>query len=129
MKKEKGFTLIELLGVIIILGAISLIVVPQILSIIEKSNKSTFEESVRSVIRTAENEYTLQGFENWPEEGIDITSSNLDIKQINTFISGTIIKDSNNKVSVSNLTNGKYCANGTKSSLVVEKNTNENCGN
>ena len=49
MKKEKGFTLIELLAVIVILGIITVIAVPKILDIINKSRNSAVNSSLKLV--------------------------------------------------------------------------------
>ena len=49
MRKEKGFTLIELLAVIVILGIITVIVVPKVLDIINKSRESAANSSIKLV--------------------------------------------------------------------------------
>ena len=49
MKKEKGFTLIELLAVIVILGIITVIAVPKVLDIINKSRESASNSSIKLV--------------------------------------------------------------------------------
>ncbi len=47
--KKKGFTLIELLAVIVILGIITLIAVPKVLDIINKSRESAASSSIKLV--------------------------------------------------------------------------------
>ena len=47
--KKKGFTLIELLAVIVILGIITVIAVPKVLDIINKSNESAANSSIKLV--------------------------------------------------------------------------------
>ena len=49
MKKEKGFTLMELLAVIVILGIITVIAVPKVLDIINKSRESASNSSIKLV--------------------------------------------------------------------------------
>lgn len=51
MKMKKGFTLIELLAVIAILGIILTIAVPQVIKVIDNSEKSSFEISVKMLIK------------------------------------------------------------------------------
>ena len=49
MKKQKGFTLIELLAVIVILGLITIVAVPKILDVINKSKESATSSSIKLV--------------------------------------------------------------------------------
>ena len=49
MKEEKGFTLIELLAVILILGIITIVAVPKILDVINKSRDSAVNSSLKLV--------------------------------------------------------------------------------
>lgn len=51
--KTKAFTLIELLAVIIILGILATIVVPNIVGIINNSKKDTLNEQKRTVVDAA----------------------------------------------------------------------------
>ena len=54
MKNKKGFTLIELLAVVVILGIIMLIAVPNILSTLEKNKKETFLKDAQVLAGAAE---------------------------------------------------------------------------
>ena len=49
MKKKKGFTLIELLAVIVILGIITVIAVPKILDVVNKTKDSAADSSLKLV--------------------------------------------------------------------------------
>ena len=49
MEKNKGFTLIELLAVIVILGVITIVAVPKILDVINKSRESAANSSIKLV--------------------------------------------------------------------------------
>ncbi len=51
---KKGFTLVELLAVIVILAIISLIAIPQVLHLIEKSRISSLEISASEYVRAVE---------------------------------------------------------------------------
>ena len=55
---EKGFTLIELLAVVIILGVIMTIAVPNVLSMLDRNKKTTFIEHAKTMVNQAE--YTLR---------------------------------------------------------------------
>ena len=68
---KKGFTLIELLAVILILGIISLIAVPQVTNTIEKSKKVAAEASAENYLTALSDYITLQGLKgNEIEDGI-----------------------------------------------------------
>ena len=54
INKNKGFTLIELLAVVVILGVIMTIAVPNIISTLDKNKKETFLEDAKSMISAAE---------------------------------------------------------------------------
>lgn len=79
--KDKGFTLIELLAVIIILGVIMMIAIPNVLSMIDKNKKNTFVENAKTMINQAE--YTLRRDTNidYPSEGKAII---LSLEYLNT---------------------------------------------
>lgn len=54
MKDKKGFTLVELLAVIVILGVIITIAIPNVVSTLEKNKKETFLEDAEKMISSAE---------------------------------------------------------------------------
>ena len=51
--KKKGFTLIETMAVIVILGILSLIVVPLINDIITSARKKAFKETVNNLLESS----------------------------------------------------------------------------
>ena len=73
MKKtnNKGFTLIELLAVVIILGIVMTIAVPNVLSMLDRNKKETFIEHAKTMVNQAE--YTLRKDTNidYPENNGD----------------------------------------------------------
>lgn len=54
MKREKGFTLIELLAVIVILGVIMLVAIPNVTSTLEKNKKDTYIKDAKKMTNLAE---------------------------------------------------------------------------
>lgn len=114
---NKGFTLIELLAVIVILAIIALIAVPLILSVIETSKKGAFKDSSYSVFDAVDFYLLKNNMSEIPEDGISVLDLSL---KNNYFESGTVISK-NNILEVENLSDGRYCANGTINKLVVIK--------
>lgn len=58
--KERGFTLVELLAVIIIIGLLSIIIIPKVKDTISDSRKNGDEISANSLVRSATNYYLEQ---------------------------------------------------------------------
>lgn len=54
LKYKNGFTLIELLAVIVILGIIMTIAIPNVIATLDKNKKETFIEDAKKVISSAE---------------------------------------------------------------------------
>lgn len=65
---KKGFTLIELLAVVMVLVMVIVIVVPAIARIIDDAAKGTFEASIHSLVRVAENECVEKRLTDSPRE-------------------------------------------------------------
>lgn len=60
MKRKKGFTLIELLAVIVIIGLISVLIIPKVGTTIKDSRKKTYEVSSNALSRAASNYFLEQ---------------------------------------------------------------------
>ncbi len=130
--KRKGFTLIELLAVIVILAIIALIVTPTISKIIENTKKEAFKQSVIGVIQSGEYYIAKHVLET---NGLEITypieftcngesCSHDDVSlafQGATPKGGKIIVESRKEVIAEYITDGKFCASGTKLNLQIAK--------
>ena len=64
MNMKKGFTLIELLAVIIILGILMIIAVPNILSTLSTAKQEAFLTQAQSIYKAAEQQYTILTMQN-----------------------------------------------------------------
>ncbi len=120
---KKGFTLVEVLAVIILLGLIAVIIIPNYNKSVEKSKKESFEQSLNGLVRSIENyvannanasNYTA-GYTNI--SALDISANNLNQIQSGQFVI------SNGVVILKNVYNGKYCGNGSKGSFYIIKGT------
>ena len=73
-----GFTLVELLAVIIVIGIIALLIVPNISRIIENARSNTMQRSLEHIVEAADNYYNLNIFE-LPEYGSPIETKNINV--------------------------------------------------
>ena len=122
----KGFTLIELLAVIAIVAVISLITVPMVMSYVESANKSAFATGAQNVFEAAKLYVSrVEEIGEVPEEGISISELKNELDHYD-YISGVVLKQSDGSIIVDGLSNGEYCASGTKNDLRVVKG---NCSN
>jgi len=121
--KNKGFTLVEVLAVIILLGLIAAIIIPNYNKSIENSKKKAFEESLNGLVRTIEN-YVANNSNgsNYTSTYTSISSVDLQADNLNQIKSGEFII-SNGTIVLRNVYNGRYCGNGSKSNFVIVKGT------
>ena len=115
---KKGFTLVELLAVLVLLALIGIIIVPNVLRTNAKAQKRAFEEDIKAILK-----YCAQKNAQTPYQtsNIEIPNEELEL-EAGTYTGYVVIEDSNFKAS--NITNGIYCANGYRNSLVI---TDGNC--
>ena len=120
MKKEKGFTLIELLAVIVILAVIALIASPLIINIIESSRKKAFENSVYGVMSTYDIKISKEG--NYKGITYNFPEGNSELLYSGTkMIGGSIFLTPPGSIEVRRITDGRYCASGNKTNLVIKR--------
>ena len=58
---KKGFTLVELLAVIAILAILVIVALPNVLSMYRDARKNTFSNEISSVLRSARQQYLVDG--------------------------------------------------------------------
>lgn len=81
MKNRNGFTLIEMLAVIVILGIISTIAVPQVTKYIEKSKRDAFVVMANSCVDSVTASIVSENFDA-PVKKNDVTIINLDMIEL-----------------------------------------------
>lgn len=54
VKNNKGFTLIELLAVIVIMGVLMMVAIPQVTKYIENSKKDAYVETSKSIYKCSQ---------------------------------------------------------------------------
>ena len=116
---KKGFTLMEVLVVVIMLGVIASITFPIVKNIVNENRRKTFEASVRGIIRSTDlyiSSTSVGSDKSFPYNTTEF------IMEKNSMTGGSIEYNySTGKISVVNLTDGNFCANGTKNNLTIEE--------
>src|SRR5574344_155718 len=131
--KKGAFTLIELMAVIVILGFLSLILVPAIQNIISSAKKNAFKSSVYGIMDSASNYIGSQIMTNLGDvmpteftcDGTSCSDQKYNLEFNGTVpIGGTITVNSEEDIYVTFLTDGHYCASGSKGNLEIADNCN-----
>ena len=118
---KKGFTLVELLAVIAIVAVLGIITVPMIMTTVEDSKKAAFTTGAQSVLDTAKTYVTrIEESGDFPKTGIKVSELKSELKNYD-YVSGFIVKQEDGSIIVDGLSNGEYCARGTKNDLKVIK--------
>jgi len=121
---KKGFTLLELILVVLVLSIAFILAIPIIIKIIDYSKYNTFITGVKNTIDGIDLYIAKNDFVNIPEEGLYITEFKNDIIKNNYYDSGIIVRRKE-QTEVINLSQGNFCAKGTKMNLIT---TDKGCG-
>ena len=119
--KRNGFTLIELLATIVVIAVVSLITVPVVVSVIEKSRKASFIRSAENIKKISKKYYVDNSLEYQDIDSIyfdcnnsECISNSSNIKKKNLGATGSMgdgyVKIYDKGEIEFLLTNGKYCA-------------------
>lgn len=93
MKKNKGFTLVELLAVIVILGILAVVAVPNVNSLMNKSKNNMFCKKVES-IESAAKYYAQDNLSNLATEDENVIANKIPIRLL--VEKGYLKKDDDN---------------------------------
>ena len=113
---NKAFTLVELLAVFIILGIIATIAIVALRGIKVDYEKSTYEESVKSLLTAAQQKYAEDGYTGMTASGYGV--GELNVENSKQYVSGTV-KLVSDKLTAVNVSNGAFCANGPIDDLII----------
>ena len=118
---RKGFTLVELLAVIIILGIILLIIVPNVAGILNRSQERLNEEQIRE-IESAAKQWGLRNLnikDNKPYKGDNVISYvTIDTLQKGGFLENKDVRDLTDNSDVS--LNTKICVSYDNNQFIYE---------
>lgn len=117
--KSRGFTLVELIAVIIIIGVLLLIIIPNVSNTLKKSEIKTFTASAKGVLRAATEYYTADGITVTNGECVDATTGTISFDK-DYQITGGQICYIDDQVYLDKITNGKYCATGNNDDLNID---------
>jgi len=94
LKVKNGFTLIELLAVIVILGVIMTVAIPNVIATLDKNKKETFIEDAKKMISTAEYKIRTDTKIEYPDQysvtilSLDLLGTNeLEVSPFDTYYS------------------------------------------
>ena len=123
MRNKNGYTLVEVLLVIVILSIVLIILIPLIISVVSKSKKQVFVETVNSYLDKVEDKYKKDSSVNTiPKEGVYVYNIQTDLNVANDKYQGYILLDArdtdnikyyifinNNEYQINNYCVGRTC--------------------
>ncbi len=120
---KKGFSLIELLAVIVVIGILLTIATAAILYFVNQAKRTAFENAVYRVFDATEIYKTNNRITDlYDIKTVAKNNTDLDIEN-NPFTSGNVL-ETNDLLYVENVTDGVFCATGSKANLTI---TDESC--
>ena len=119
-----GFTLFEFFMTLIIIAVVSGVVVPIVMYGLKLFRLNAFKNDAYNALDAAKIYIATSNFSSIPEEGVEISKLNLELKN-NNFDGGVIKKISNDKYEIVNLKKDNYCARGTTDNMKV---SDKGCG-
>ncbi len=114
-----GFTIIELIAVIIIIGVLLLIIIPNVSGVLKRAEQKTFAASAKGVLRSADDYFADTEFTVNEGECINADSETIKFDK-NYQVTGGQICYIGGKSYLKRVTNGKYCATGDTDNLTVK---------
>ena len=128
--KKKGFTLVELLAVIAILAILVIMALPAVLRMFNQARKDSFTNEVNTIIRTARQQYLLNGGQAESWSNVEGSTNKLDLTG-NSNLKYYVEMNGMGQITKLQATNGDFQYNETgiidvASSSDVEEVTEEN---
>ncbi len=105
MKEKKGFTLVELLAVIAILAILVIMALPAVLNMYNKARIDSFSNEVNTIVRTAKQQYLLDGATEQEYTSVDVYDNKLNLTG-NSKLQYYVHVDKNGKIVEVQVTNG-----------------------
>lgn len=119
LNKKSGFTLIELIAVIIIIGVLLLIIVPNVAGVLKRAEQKTFAASAKGILRTASDYFADGEFTVNEGECVNATAGTIKFDKDYQITGGEICYIDGTSY-LKRVTNGKYCATGNTHNLTVK---------
>lgn len=114
--KKNAFTLVELLAVIIILGIIGTLIVPNIVRIIDNADRKGFLEASKSIIRSAEGYFAENDFDISEGTCFPVIGSHIELKEGSNITGGEFCLIDEEPF-LKHVTNGTMCLSGKSDNL------------
>ena len=105
--KKRGFTLVELLAVIAILAVLVIMALPAVLRMFNQARIDTFSNEVNTILRTAKQQYLLEGGNAQTWTNADGSTKKLPLTG-NSKLKYYVKMNGNGQITKLQVTNGEY---------------------